>query len=118
MDKPPRRPWFQFGLRSLLLGISLIGVWLGWNARPVYRRAQILARIRSDHFYHAGGGIHALSWENRLPAVWRLLGARPQPSIAIRREDYTREEIAEIEAMFPEANIFVRPAAVKLSAPP
>ena len=107
MTIQPRRRWFQFGLRSLLIVMTAICIWLGWNVRQVYWRAQILERLHNDQFYYLGGGMHSLSWEEMLPCIWRLLGARPQSSIAIRREDYTREEIAEIEAMFPEANIIV-----------
>jgi hypothetical protein len=107
MTIQPRSRRFQFRLRSLLVAVAAICIVLAWSMRPVYRRAQILERAHNDQFYYLGGGMHSLSWEEKLPFIWRLLGARPQSSIAIRREGYTREEIAEIKEMFPEANVIV-----------
>ena len=107
MTLQPKRRWFQFGLRSLLVVMTAICIWLGWNGRQVYRRAQILERVRNDQFSYFGGGLHSLSWEEKLPYIWRLLGARPQSAIAVQRDRYTDDEIAEIRVLFPEANIFV-----------
>ena len=87
--------------------MTAICIWLGLNGRQVYRRAQILERVRNDQFSYFGGGLHSLSWEEKLPYIWRLLGAHPQSAIAVQRDRYTDEEIAEIRALFPETSIYV-----------
>ncbi len=68
MTIQPTRRWFQFGLRSLLVVMTAICIWLGWNGRQVYRREQILERVRNDQFnYCFDGGSTHFSWENSCP---------------------------------------------------
>jgi len=107
MTIQPKRRWFQFGLRWLLVVMTAICIWLGWNGRQVCRREQILERVRNDKFNYCFNSGPSLSQENSLPFIWRLLGARPQSAIALQRDRYTYDEIAEIRALFPETNIFV-----------
>ena len=42
-----RRLRFRFGLRSLFLLITLVCVWLGWNARVVNERREMLRDAES-----------------------------------------------------------------------
>ena len=44
---PGRRPrWFQFSLRSLLIGVAVLAVWLGLQADRVRRERQAIAELR------------------------------------------------------------------------
>lgn len=48
-SRPPRR-WLRFGLRSLLIIVTLLAVWLGWIAERAERQRRAVAAI------HAAGG--------------------------------------------------------------
>ena len=53
-QKPRRRRWFQFGLRTLLIFVVAAGCgmgWLGWQLKIVRERNAVLAEV-----VNRGGG--------------------------------------------------------------
>ena len=43
MQTPARRRWFRFSLRGLLVALTVVAVWLGWNVHVVRQRKAALA---------------------------------------------------------------------------
>ena len=46
METPPRRRWLRFSLRGLLVVVTALAVWLGWNVYVVRERKAALAELR------------------------------------------------------------------------
>jgi hypothetical protein len=77
----PQRGWFSFSLRTLLLGLTIFAIWLGWWVNSARQQRQAAAAIRQ-----LGGGVYydfqvdkdgtpvpdAVSWVPS--AVIRILG--------------------------------------------
>src|SRR6185295_19980991 len=47
----PRRRWFRFSLRTLLVVVTLLCVWLGWQIHAVRQRSAIIAELRATGVY-------------------------------------------------------------------
>jgi hypothetical protein len=105
----PRRPWFQFGLRTLLIGVVLIGSAFGYVAHE----AQIVAartdwRVRHPPYEHVHCHVNHIA--RRDPAadptfVRRWLGDRPTEQIYLfEPSDGNPQEVAKL---FPEASVMV-----------
>jgi hypothetical protein len=46
-DSPtPRRRWFRFGLRTMFVVLTVISVWLGWQACWIQQRRAYLEELR------------------------------------------------------------------------
>ena len=103
MSEIPKRRWFRFSLKWLLIAVTAIALWLGWNAYCVHQRA-----IVGDFITSHGGSIMLGSpqrpWK-RLPITWRLLGAKSVMQI-IPPADADEADGEQITASFPEAQIF------------
>jgi hypothetical protein len=41
-ETKPKRRWFRFSLRTLLVAVTLLCIWLGWQARIVQERKGLL----------------------------------------------------------------------------
>jgi len=111
-DKPntaasekPRRRWFQFRLRTLLIGMMLLAVpcgYMGWQAKIVRERKGVLELVVQQ-----GGTISPLinaPPDDLPPLVRRLLGDEPIGLIEFQ-QPITTEELQSIAAAFPEADI-------------
>jgi hypothetical protein len=110
-DAPPKpkRRWFQFGLRTLFVLITLIALWLGYYANWIYQRRE--ARKWLDA--HPDRGPHFSIWddtERELPRMLELLGEEPLDSVRVSPldeefraglTDYLAR-LAQIEKLFPE----------------
>jgi TRAP-type C4-dicarboxylate transport system permease small subunit len=35
---PPTRRWFQFGIGTMFLAVTILALWLGWELRIVHQR--------------------------------------------------------------------------------
>ena len=46
-ETKPKRRWFRFSLRTLFVLMTVIGVWLGYQASSVRQRKQLLSRLDS-----------------------------------------------------------------------
>jgi hypothetical protein len=115
MSAPPRR-WFSFSLRTLLILITLVACWLGWEVHVVRGRKRLLqemelrpgVRILTADVYHA---FHDSRTPDppvaRISTLRRWLGDK-----AIQEIEYLRgyhnlkpEEIARLARTFPEAKV-------------
>ena len=67
---PTRRRWLQFSLRGLLIVVTLVAVWLGWNVHVVRQRKAALAEIRSMRsalYFDVGFTVCALALPSQRP---------------------------------------------------
>jgi hypothetical protein len=113
-ETQPKRRWFRFSLRTLffvVMGVCAALAWVSLNIRQVRERDSMLQRINSQEDNVEGLiTLHTVDEEKpKLPLLWRIFGAQPLviTDIRLSRENWTAEEIAKIESLFPEADIFV-----------
>jgi hypothetical protein len=131
---------FRFGLRSLLVVVTLACVWLGWNANVVHQRRAMLADVESR-----GGRIivgYALFQGSELvsadPSSWRaprsfssltmlpgdqnlswiraLLGDRTIAVIYLPSGEFADDDAQRIQAAFPEALLLPGPFGMQSMA--
>jgi hypothetical protein len=100
----------QFGLRTLLVAVTLAGVacsWIGWNLRQVHQREQFLlqrgAGLSTDPFI-------TYKPTPPLPPMWRALGALPYGNSLLLPEDqFTVDDLPRVRALFPECEVSLVP---------
>ena len=111
--KPPRR-WFRFSLRTLLIVITLLACWLGWESSIVRRRQAVMKEFEAKEAFRV---FTADAWVGRyppgaklppvatVPLVRRLLGDK-----AIQEVSYTawyggfaEADLEKLKQTFPEA---------------
>jgi len=51
MTSTPKRRWFRFSLRTLFVVVTVLGIWLGWNAEIVRERTAMRNTIRRSGGY-------------------------------------------------------------------
>ncbi len=107
-----KRRWFRFSLRTLFVIVTAFAIlmgWIAWNVSQVREREKFFRRLMDDEQEALAGirRIRRVGEEARPPFIWTLLGARPQDKINLSREQYTDDEIRQIENLFPEADICV-----------
>src|SRR5262245_52434759 len=88
-DKSPRRI-FSFSLRSLLVVITLVCVWLAWESSVVRQRQRMLAQVRASHSFEV---TTAKTWAASFPT-----GNAPRPvaQIPVLRRWLGDEAVQEI----------------------
>src|SRR5262245_46104274 len=81
------RRWFRCLLRTMIMVVSLFGVWWGWGVHNARERKKILA---SEHITWTGVedptpvGLTPLGRKTgRLPLAWQLGGARSVHTLRI-----------------------------------
>jgi hypothetical protein len=99
--KPPKRErrWFQFSLRSLLIGVALLALacaYVGWQAKIVRERKAFL----QTRYYLPGDSSPDVK-PLRAPWMLRLLGAEPIYHITV----FGRADAERAANPFPEAFI-------------
>ncbi len=98
------RRWFRFSLRSLLLVVTVAGIWLGWNVNVVQRRMATIAALRDagceidDELTFPG---MSPPQPPQIPLVRRLLGDRVVWGISFSPE-CSGELIERFDRQFPE----------------
>jgi hypothetical protein len=113
-DQPSPRRRFQFRLRTLMIGVMLLAIplgYVGWQARIVRERHEATAKYHrwSALPIHNYQGNPFETWEPRPNAPWPLrwlceegIAAMEVPSSA------SAEEFAYLKRLFPEAKVFLR----------
>ena len=102
-DQPSPRRRFQFRLRTLMIGVTLLAVacaYVGWQAKIVRERRAELNRVVNMRMVGIDAGDQAkdISWARR------LLGDKSVNSI-LMPPDTTTEELDRIRALFPESKV-------------
>jgi hypothetical protein len=108
-DPPKRkRRWFQFSLRTLLIGVTLLAVpcaYVGLQAKIVRERK---AHLQATQATHVGGWnifVFARGDKTKAPTGIRLwLGDEAHDSVIVDR-DASEETKQAVAALFPESDI-------------
>src|SRR5258707_2685386 len=109
-ESPKRkRRWFQFSLRTLMIGVTLLAIacgYVGWQARIVRGREQLSARFDRISLNDEDIPSDWPSWceSRRIPWFRRFLGDKIWHLVFV--PGASDEEIAAIRAAFPEADLF------------
>jgi len=102
MSEAPQRHWFQFSLRSLLVGVALLAVFLTWLAVQVdwirQRRAAIASGIAVPHRFSTP---HIVP---NPPFGFRLLGEEGQRHLFVSASQFGR-----VCQLFPESEVIEYP---------
>jgi hypothetical protein len=103
MIEPPNRHWYQFSLRTLLIGVALLAVpmgYVGWQAKIVRERRAMLDMGNGNQTEEAEVGGHK---DASIPLIRRWLGDHFCATVFLKHEaDFER-----YQAAFPEAEIFL-----------
>ena len=106
MTQEPRV--FRFSLRTLLVVVTVVCVWLGWQLSIVRQRRAKITELEGRHWVFVGGDDSSLRYRagferrNKFPDFRRWLGDQPIFCIGIQA-DASAVEVHEISALFPEA---------------
>jgi hypothetical protein len=105
-DPPKRkRRWFQFSLRTLLIGVTLLAVpcaYVGWQAKIVRERRVELSRVVDTRLV----GIDGADKEGTIPWIRRALGDKRVGSIKML-VGTDAAELDRLRVLFPEAKVEV-----------
>lgn len=104
--EPPKRRWFQFRLRSLLLAVALIAFVLGWlwpQITWIHQRRQARAYVDLS-----------LNGRRNAPLSLRVFGEKGVAQATVWTPENERAEIVEmrrqyVEELFPEAEVISMP---------
>ena len=91
----------RFSLRTLLVVVTLVSIWLGWNWRTMKSRQQILESIQM-----AGGFTFNVLGTAKISVIRNLLGDRPHEQIILPEDRFSTADVRHIESLFPEAGVF------------
>ena len=113
MPTPPRR-WFQFGLRTMFVVVTLFAVWLGWELKFIRDRRGFLTamdELREAEFQNAkgfflSGGIATPAIPDATIPFWRRwLGDEPQSLLFLPRTSSAADRDTA-ERLFPEERVY------------
>jgi len=111
MTTAPKRRWFRFSLRGLLVVVTVLGCWLGWEVSAVHQRRSMAQRFEAEggfvevwtsdlevqYGYEPGRGPKISGWR-------RWLGDRAYNFITLPPSS-TKPDFMRARALFPEADI-------------
>lgn len=117
MSAPPVAPRvrrFSFRLRTLLLAITVLALWLGWNVDHVIERDRLLT---SHDFLRAleprlpvreppASAPRPRPIKQSIPIAGKLLGAEAlEMDVWLRDDQYTPADSRRIQSLFPECQV-------------
>ena len=110
MEEKPKRRWLRFSVRTLLIAVTVLCVWLGWQVSIVRERNAIIALMRSrqpyfslldnDQIVVAPPAPHP-SW------IRRLIGDKSRSLLNVN--NLTLAEAKRVAKAFPEARLWGTP---------
>jgi hypothetical protein len=117
-----KRRWLRFSTRTLLVAVTILCVWLGWQVHIVRERK----RLREWAIEH-GGYVNveyvatpftAVVRPRRISVPWyrKLLGDQAIATISFSRSWENEEQAKEIDVYFPEADITCAAASTTRSS--
>jgi hypothetical protein len=121
MRNKPRRRWFRFSLRTMLVVVTILSVWLAWESSVVRQRRTALAELRASGAYQV---VTAEAWSQQNSPFAGLFA--PPKSVSWMRKWLgdeavqeiwyswypapTESELAHLRKVFPEAEVREIPA--------
>ena len=98
MHRTPKRRWLRFSIRTLLLAVTILCVWLGWQVSIVRERKAAVKLLD-----HLAGPVSFSPYEvpPYVNVVRRMLGDVP-PLYSLHIYDATPAEIQQVKNAFPE----------------
>ncbi len=103
MEANASKRLLRFRLRTLLVLVTLVAIWLGWNVNQLRKRDQMLRYLTSQGAVIQKGG-PTKPWKS-MPFAWSLLGAEPVSAIQLPNHKFSDVDLPHIETWFPEADI-------------
>lgn len=115
MNEQPHRPWFRFSLRTMLIVVTVLCCWLGWESSVVRRRQAVLRELQGNAAFQFTS---AADWAKRyppgapvpedlanVPLVRRCLGDVAIQEIWFTRhyQGFSEAELSRLTKTFPEA---------------
>jgi hypothetical protein len=102
----PRRRWFLFRLRTLLIVVALLAIpcgYVGWQVKMVRERTACRERMKDFVGFNAFPNPYATSLppQPQVSSIRRLMGDEGVRTIFLLHE----VDSDEIQATFPEANV-------------
>ena len=92
---PPRRRWFQFGLRTMFVAVTIVAIFVGYHVNWIQaRREAIRSGIAVQHTFAANQIVP------RPPFALRLLGERGEEHLFVAPTQFER-----VCKLFPEAEV-------------
>lgn len=120
MNDQPHRPWLRFNLRTLLILLTALSVWLGWNLNTIAPRRQARQTLQTDDRFQLVTTQEYLSRYPgqppeplaSIPVSRRILGDEAVQEIWYRSwgDTPSTEEIERLARTFPEAEVKELPA--------
>jgi hypothetical protein len=113
---------FQFRLRTLLIGVTLLAVpmgYVGWQVKIVRERKEELRKITNDGGLVGFWDVATPPWPTELrtvPFVRRWIGDRAVLSVMFKKGT-ANEERQRIKELFPEGVFFVSSEVLDGEAP-
>jgi hypothetical protein len=114
--EPPNRQWLTFNFRTMLIAVTILCSWLGWQANRVWERRTMRAWIRNQGGFVAKQGevvpgpmlnmfrTRVAGHSREIPWLRRQLGDF-RIRYVLTSTSWTDDEIDRVAAMFPEADI-------------
>ena len=104
--QPTRRRWFQFGLGTLFVLMTVFAVWLGWELKYIRERKEFLAWVESKLATEANHTfmIDPLAVPAEIPVWRRWLGDKPRDAITLPFVA-TKADAGKARALFAEAKV-------------
>lgn len=111
------RRWFRFGLRTMFVVVTLVGLWLGYYLHWISARQEARLWI-ATHFIGGSFGYQAKD-PSAFPLMLKVLGEKPEPLILMNHQptqvlwlgspyqydalDQYHVLLRRVESLFPEA---------------
>lgn len=105
MTPAPKRRWLRFSLRTMFVGVTAFGLWLGWHFSDVRQRMvmrEFIAEIKGEVVDPPVD--ESDIWAAKIPKWRRFLGDKPAEFIALPM-DTTDENVQTVKRLFPEAQV-------------
>ena len=106
-----RRRWFQFGLGTMFLLVTVLCVWLAWAADWARERRDALIVLRESPVVVVDTTSQISGWAEKpwtsMPISLRLLGCERVKLIHLARVQYSDGDRDRIQALFPEATVMM-----------
>jgi hypothetical protein len=105
---PTRRRWFQFGLRTMFVVLTLFAVWFAWELSYVRERKACLAQV-----YHGRWDdgprlflVAPTTVEYATIPFWRAIFGDEPVDYIVMGVGHTAEECRAAKQLFPEAQMY------------